>query len=153
MPLKIISGAQTGVDRAALDAALALGLACGGTVPSGRLAEDGRVPERYPVAECASSDYAVRTERNVLDADATLILCRGELSGGTRLTLELARRHVKPFAVVDLRTAGAVARVRSFLEAARPSVLNVAGPRESNAPGIHAEVQRLLMEALAGWAA
>src|SRR3989344_782830 len=100
--MKIISGGQTGVDRAALDAALELGLPCGGIVPKGRLAEDGRIPERYPVQECDSEDYVVRTELNVIHSDATLILNRGEISGGTLITAQFCRKHKKPFHVIPM---------------------------------------------------
>ncbi|MFH2203602.1 MAG: putative molybdenum carrier protein [Elusimicrobiota bacterium] len=146
--MKIISGAQTGVDRGALDAALELGLSCGGTVPRGRRAEDGRVPERYPVTEGVSAQYPERTERNVVDADATLILSAGEPSGGTLLTLELAKRHGRPFCVVDPREAQAAQKVRTFLERERPAVLNVAGPRESSQPGAQKITCALLIEVL-----
>jgi hypothetical protein len=78
-PSKIISGGQTGVDRAALDAAIELGIPHGGHCPRGRRAEDGRIPDRYQLTETDSAQYRVRTERNVLDADATLILCRGRM--------------------------------------------------------------------------
>lgn len=146
--MRIISGGQTGVDRAALDAAQELGLPCGGTVPKGRLAEDGRVPDRYPVQECDSRDYAVRTERNVLDADATLILTLGEPSGGTRLTLDLAQRRGKPVCVVDLGMKRPADRARDFVSRVKPATLNVAGPRESSFPGIGEKAKRLILEVL-----
>ena len=149
LPARIISGGQTGVDRAALDAALALGIPCGGHVPLGRLAEDGRIPELYPVTECSIVDYPARTELNVVCSDATLILCVGEPSGGTRLTVELCRRHGKPLRVVRLEPPeAAVAQVRAFLDEARPRVLNVAGPRESSRPGIHALALAVLRKVL-----
>lgn len=148
--MKIISGGQTGVDRGALDAALDLGLPSGGTAPKGRRAEDGRIPQRYPLSESPSPDYAVRTERNVLDADATLILCPGEPTGGTRLTRDLARRHDKPFRVVDLGELSPAEAARDFLRSERPEVLNVAGPRESTFPGIGERVRLLLKEVLGG---
>lgn len=146
--MKIISGAQTGVDRGALDAALELNVPCGGTVPKGRLAEDGPVPERYPMTENDSKDYGVRTERNVIDADATLILAGAKLSGGTRFTHELALRHKKPVAVVNIDSAGAAGAVRRFIEIQKPGVLNVAGPRESKRPGIAERTKRILLAAL-----
>lgn len=75
--LRVISGGQTGVDRAALDVALELGLPCGGWCPAGRRAEDGPIPARYPLTETAGADYVERTRRNVVEADATLVLCHG----------------------------------------------------------------------------
>ena len=152
IPERLVSGAQTGVDRAALDAALEAGIPCGGIVPKGRRAEDGRIPERYPVEECESPDYAQRTGLNVLHSDATLILNRGELDGGTLATAEFCRRHDKPYCLVQLDQASAEqasASVRNFLAKARPRTLNVAGPRESKSPGIHQaslEVLRLVFK-------
>jgi len=100
---KIISGAQTGADRAALDAALALGLPIGGWVPRGRKAEDGPIPERYPdLRETDTDDYETRTRLNVQDADATLILSHGLLSGGSKFTEAVARSLGKPVRHVDL---------------------------------------------------
>lgn len=143
----LISGGQTGVDRAALDAALACGLACGGACPVGRLAEDGPIPARYPLQETQSSDYAERTRRNVADADATLIVTDKRLGGGTLLTVDEACRQGKPCLVVDLReqpAADAAEQILAWLGAVRPAVLNVAGPRESQSPGIHAAALSLL---------
>ena len=136
-PAKIISGGQTGVDRGALDAAIALEIPHGGWCPQGRRAEDGPISAEYRLAETGSPEYAVRTERNVLESDATLILCRGRPSGGTELTLRLAERHRKPHLVVDLCNASP-AKVRRWLAQTRPATLNVAGPRESQALGIGA---------------
>src|SRR3989304_5681242 len=99
---QIVTGGQTGVDRGALDAAIARGIPHGGWCPQGRLAEDGRIPDLYQIQENDSPDYTIRTERNVLDSDATLILCRGPLSGGTLLTFHFAKQHQKPCLVVDL---------------------------------------------------
>lgn len=146
--MRVISGGQTGVDRAALDAALELGLPCGGSVPKGRLAEDGRVPDRYPVRECASAEYPVRTELNVREADATLVLADAEPAGGTRFTIGAARRLGKPCCVVRLGEPGAADKARRFLRAHRPGTLNVAGPRESGSPGIGERARRLLLEVL-----
>jgi hypothetical protein len=147
-PSKLVSGGQTGVDRAALDVALAAGLPCGGWVPRGRRAEDGPLDSFYPVRETKSSAYEPRTEANVKDSDATLILMRGEPTGGTKLTLEIAGREGKPYHIVDLkRTHSPLAALR-WLEAKRPSVLNVAGPRESNAPGIYEEAKTFLTHLL-----
>ncbi|MEW5774286.1 MAG: putative molybdenum carrier protein [Thermodesulfobacteriota bacterium] len=144
----IISGGQTGVDRAALDAALALGLPLGGWCPRGRRAEDGTIPPVYSLRETASSGYASRTLRNVREADATLILCRGRLSGGTGLTAALARKLGKPALVVDLAGKPSVRQVRSWARRHRVEVLNVAGPRESKCPGIQRQATRFLLQVL-----
>jgi len=151
--LKIVSGGQTGVDRAALDAALEAGLPCGGFVPRGRLAEDGPIPARYPLTECESEDYAVRTGLNVLGSDATLILYEGELSGGTLLTAGLCRRHGKPVFTLALGREppeAAAERCRAFIRRARPSILNVAGPRESGSPGVYGRSLAVLKRVFAG---
>ena len=147
---KIISGGQTGVDRAALDAARALGLSRGGWCPRGRRAEDGAIPPAYPLRETASRGYANRTLRNVREADATLILCRGGLSGGSGLTAALARKLGKPALVVDLAGQPDAARVLAWARRHQVAVLNVAGPRESKCPGIQGQATRFLLEALDG---
>ena len=134
-PRRVVSGGQTGVDRAALDVAISLGIPHGGWCPRGRRAEDGRIPDRYALREHPSRAYAARTAANVTDADATLILHRGPLGRGTALTGRLARAHGKPSCVVDL-AAPDPARVRDWLAAHDVGVLNVAGPRESERPGI-----------------
>ena len=144
----IVSGGQTGVDRAALDVALALGLTHGGWCPAGRRAEDGRIPDRYLLRETGSPDYAVRTEWNVRDADATLVLCSGPARGGTALTVRLARRHAKPLLIVDLSAPPPPASVRRWLAEHGVVTLNVAGPRKSTAPGAHEHAARYLRTVL-----
>ena len=148
--MKIISGGQTGVDRGALDAAIALDIPHGGWCPHGRLAEDGRIPDRYLLRETDSSEYFIRTERNVLDSDATLILCRGQISGGTELTLRLAERHRRTVLVVDLESSPDPIDVCRWLEEHHVKVLNVAGPRESQSPGIGAAAEEFLRRLLLG---
>lgn len=147
---RIISGGQTGVDRAVLDVALALGIPCGGWCPQGRRAEDGTIEMRYPLKETPWSGYPQRTEWNVRDSDGTLILTRGQPDGGTALTLELARRRRKPVLVVDLAEPVERESVWEWLRSQRIATLNVAGPRESSCPGIYAEalswLQRWLSE-------
>lgn len=149
-PHHIVSGGQTGVDRAALDAAIACGLGHGGWCPRGRLAEDGPIPHRYQLRETRSTKYAVRTGKNVVDSDATLILCRGALSGGTELTARLALQHDRPCLVIDLVGGGLdVEVVRRWLAAHRVGVLNVAGPRESTHAGIGQQAYDFLCRLLA----
>jgi hypothetical protein len=133
---RVVSGGQTGVDRAALDAAIALGIPHGGWCPRGRRAEDGPIPERYAVVEHASPEYAARTERNVIDADGTLVVTIGVPCNGTALTARLAERHRKPCLVVDLDDAPLPDTVADWIATESIGVLNVAGPRESTHPGI-----------------
>ncbi len=147
--MRIISGGQTGVDRAALDVAIALGIPHGGWCPRGRAAEDGRIPERYQLQETDAADYPVRTERNVRDSDATLIVCRGGPSGGTELTLRLAQQRRRPCLVADLDAVASPAAAAEWLRANGVEVLNVAGPRESQCPGIAADAADFLREVLA----
>jgi hypothetical protein len=146
--MKIISGGQTGVDRAALDVALALGLPCGGWCPRGRRAEDGPLPARYPLQETRSSAYPARTARNVRDSDGTLVLMRGQPDRGTALTIGLARRHGKPCHVADLSGSPDAEAVRRWAAAAGIGVLNVAGPRESSQPGIYQQALAFLRTVL-----
>ncbi len=142
--LKVVSGGQTGVDRAALDAARAIGLPTGGWCPRGRLAEDGVIAPQYPLIETPNEDYAERTEWNVRDADATLVLTRGRPSPGTALTIELARRLGRRLLVLDLRDEPDPEAVARFVREATIEVLNVAGPRESQSPGIGAVARAFL---------
>jgi hypothetical protein len=150
-PLKIISGGQTGVDRAALDFALRHGYEHGGWCPLGRRAEDDVIPPAYQLRETDSPAYGERTEKNVLEADATLIVAREqELSGGTAFTRACVERHGRPVLVIyesDGVATGAAALTK-FLKRNKVRVLNVAGPRESQAPGIGRFVIQLLEAAL-----
>ncbi len=119
----------------------------GGWCPRGRRAEDGPISQNYPLAETTSAAYSQRTEANVRDSDATLILSRGRLSGGTALTRDTARTHKKPLLVLDLRTATPDDAV-IWIKRQAISVLNVAGPRESAAPGIYEEASGYLRRVL-----
>ncbi len=141
---KIISGGQTGVDRAALDVGLVVPLPIGGWCPKGRRAEDGVIGSEYPLQETPGDDYEQRTEFNVRDADATLIIAQGELTGGTALTLKLAEQYDRPRLVVDPDAPDACDRILRWLGQAGIKVLNVAGPRESGAPGIYSKAAALL---------
>jgi hypothetical protein len=142
--LKIISGGQTGADRAALDVALTLSLPIGGGCPKGRRAEDGMIPDRYPLTETPEADYDTRTRRNVEDSDGTLILNLGTLDGGTALTVKLARQMGKPCLMVALEDGIEPTAFQEWLDAHPIAVLNVAGPRESKRPGVYAAACRLL---------
>ncbi len=141
---KIVSGGQTGVDRAALDFAFANGIEHGGWCPKGRLAEDGELPDRYCLCETPGSDYRQRTAWNVRDSDGTLILVNRELAGGTLYTLECARKKGKPVMVFSFTEGTAVQEVVAWLEKSGIRVLNVAGPRASSEPAIYAMTMELL---------
>jgi len=149
---RIVSGGQTGADRAALDVALERGLEIGGWVPKGRLAEDGAIPDVYTgLREADSSDPAVRTALNVRDSDATLIVSHGPLSGGSLLTLMEATRLGRPVLHLDVAKvpqAAAVTHLRTWLRAVGPATLNVAGPRASHDPAIAGRVAELLRAVL-----
>ena len=150
--IKIVSGGQTGADRAALDWALANGLPCSGWCPLGRLAEDGVIDTRYPLRECPEPSPAQRTEWNVRNSDGTLIVSlASRLIGGTRLTADLAKRLAKPHLVLakDAGELSAQAEaLRQFITANNIAVLNVAGPRASGEPGIAVHLTALLNTAL-----
>lgn len=148
--MKIVSGGQTGVDRAALDVGMALGFEVGGWCPRGRWAEDGPIPVQYPLQETRSENVHCRTQRNVETSSATLVFTRGAPMGGTRLTVEHAESVRRPLLVVDL-TLGLdpVDEIVAWVERVRPKVLNVAGPRESGAPGIQRQTADLLARVLA----
>jgi len=145
---KVVSGGQTGVDRAALDAARSLGLPHGGWCPRGRRAEDGPIDAGYPLEETPTDDYAERTRWNVRDSDGTLVLTRGRPSGGTALTVGLARRQGRPLLVLDLTARPDAGDVARWIHEAGIGVLNVAGPRESQKPGIYEEARLFLERAL-----
>jgi hypothetical protein len=150
--VRIISGGQTGVDRAAWDVARELRLPFGGWVPGGRTDEIGRIPALYGDLPEASVDPADRTRRNVEQSDATLVICRGRPIGGTATTVQACRALAKPHLVVDLAmesSAEAVARVAGWLADVQPAALNVAGPRASQDPGIYDLAAELLRGVLA----
>ena len=148
----IVSGGQTGADRAALDWALARGRGHGGWCPRGRRAEDGPIPGRYRLRETASEDYRERTEGNVRDSDATVILSlAAELTGGSAFTVELAGVLGKPWLHCSEErdgVAGAATALRELVARHGVRVLNVAGPRASGAPGIERFVAAVLEDAL-----
>lgn len=158
---KIVSGGQTGVDRAGLDAAIEHGLPIGGWCPRGRRAEDGRVPSCYPLTETPARSYAVRTRWNVRDSDGTLIVAMDEISAGTQLTVTCARRVGRPLQIVKLRPDSAQMRltlensrteqiesVVEWIHRHRIRVLNIAGPRGSSHELVYAESRSFVSELL-----
>ena len=143
----IVSGGQTGADRAALDWARQHGTPHGGWCPKGRLASDGPLPTHYHLQETESAGYRQRTKLNVRDSDATLILNTGVLDGGTLQTLRFARTQGKPHLVIQLDNLTldeAAIQVRDWLDEGRFNVLNIAGPREEKRAGIYAGVIALM---------
>jgi len=157
---KVISGGQTGVDQAALRAAIAQGIAMGGWCPPGRRTEDGTVPDTFLLREtpddrspvAPSIPHSQRTEWNVRDSDGTLILFAGALESagaGTRWTAQCALRYGKPTFVADPADLSAVLPVRHWIEAHAISTLNVAGPRESSFPGIGTLAEKFVVSVLA----
>lgn len=144
---RVISGGQTGVDQGALDAAIDGGVDHGGSVPVGRKTEAGRLPERYRMEELSTGNYPDRTAKNVRDADGTLIISHGSLTGGSSLTRQFAERYGRPCLHLDLDQQefdNAVDRVVHWLEKHLIQTLNVAGPRASSDPHIHELTYRLV---------
>lgn len=152
MVLKLISGGQTGVDRAALDVAIELKIRHGGWCPAGRRAEDGIIPRIYQLQETDSRNYAVRTRLNVRDSQGTLILCEGLPTGGTKLTVQFAQQMRKPLLILPLSQDCHGPEVEEWLREHTISVLNVAGPRETTAPGAYARTRTILVRLLADFA-
>lgn len=149
--LRIFSGGQTGVDRGALDAALAAGVACGGWCPAGRLAEDGVIDPRYPLQETNTEATEARTRRNAEEADGTLILDFDPSSPGTRLTREYVIELGKPLLVVERSKMGSdelVDKIVEFVECCDVRTLNVAGPRASESSGAYLRARRLIEQVL-----
>jgi hypothetical protein len=148
--LKIVSGGQTGADRAALDFAIAHGIPHGGWCPKGRKAEDGPIADRYQLHETSRSEYAQRTEWNVRDSDGTVIFSvAAKLRGGSKETAALAQKLGKPCLHLSEKLHGekAAALLRTFMEDNRVRVLNVAGPRGSEEPGVGEFVKSVLQDA------
>tara|TARA_R110001583_G_scaffold195324_1_gene371697 strand:- start:8512 stop:8994 length:483 start_codon:yes stop_codon:yes gene_type:complete len=150
MITKVISGGQTGADRAALDAAIEVSVPIGGTCPSGKKAEDGEIPGYYGLQEI-SGGYRQRTRKNVADSDATAIFYDGFLSGGTELTLQFCIRLNKPYKLIDsslVDAEKAAAVLVEFTDKFQVKTLNVAGPRASNHPGIYEYVKQAIVKTL-----
>lgn len=142
---KLVSGGQSGVDRAALDVALELGIPCGGWCPLGRLAEDGIIASKYPLIETPNPETSERTRWNVRDSDATLILTKGNPTDGTGLTIECAQELKKPYLVVTMPGVLDQAKFEQWISINSVKVLNVAGPRESHEPGVIYKLARMCL--------
>jgi hypothetical protein len=145
--VKIISGGQTGVDRAALDVALKHGIECGGWCPAGRLDEFGRIPNQYPVQELAVGGFTQRTLQNVKDSDGTLIIYPGKLGGGTEQTIRFCVKLQLPHELIDaskFSVQDATKLIAGFVRKQKIKSLNVAGPRQSEWPGGYDYASRAL---------
>lgn len=146
---KIISGGQTGADRAALDFALQNSIKIGGFVPKNRRAEDGRVPDKYSnLTETATRNYAERTELNVINSDATIIVSHGKLTGGSLITKRFAAKHKKPFLHINLSETSietAADKARTWLKITKCKNLNIAGPRASTDAEIYEKTKSFLV--------
>lgn len=148
---KIISGGQTGADQAGLDVAIKLSIPHGGWIPKGRLTEAGPLPESYLLQEMPTTSYPMRTAQNIIDSDATLIFTHGKLSGGSKLTVEGAIKHNKPYLHIDLsqKTAFYFAdMIRMWINDNNIKTLNVAGSRISKDPDIYDATMAVLELAL-----
>lgn len=145
---KIVSGGQTGVDRAALDAAIELDIPHGGWCPKGRIAEDGTLIAKYLLDETETNDYTIRTKFNVRDSDGTLIILRGVAEGGTAMTIEEALESEKPIFIYNLLENEPIEDIIEWIKSNHIKTLNIAGPRESKQPGIYTAAKKLLLRFL-----
>lgn len=141
---RVVSGGQTGVDRGALNAAIALNIEHGGWCPRGRLAEDGPIADSYKLQETDEVEYSIRTERNVIDSCGTLLLFKGRLQRGSLLTYRYTQKHQRPVLRVRLDLPVSISKIQAWLIEHQIEVLNVAGPRASSSPGIEIESQQLI---------
>ncbi len=146
--MKIISGAQTGVDRAALDAALESGIDAGGWCPEGRKSEDGTIPEKYPVQVLKGAGYRQRTRKNVTDSDGTAIIYFGYPTGGTEQTIEFCIKLKKPYVLIDAEEfsiESASNKIALFIEKHSVTTLNVAGPRAGGEPRAYEYAKKVIL--------
>ena len=147
---KIVSGGQTGVDQAALDVAIKLGIPYGGWIPKGRKTENGALPQKYNMQEMPTANYAQRTEKNVVDSNGTLIISRGKLTNGSEYTRKMAMKHHRPWLHIDITKDAkfhAATRIVSWIFDNQIYVLNVAGPRASKDPEIYVDAMNILESA------
>ena len=147
MITKIVSGGQTGADRAALDFAIGHNIPHGGWIPKGRITEDGPLPDNYKLREIETGSYMKRTEQNVIDSDGAMILSHGKLTAGSLLTRQYAKRHHRPWLHIDFNNASiseSVEQIKKWVELHRIKTLNVAGPRASKDSRIYRKTLELL---------
>ncbi len=148
---KIVSGGQTGADRAALDFAIKHHIEHGGWVPKYRAAEDGRIPDIYQLQEMPTYSYSRRTEQNAIESDGTVIISHGKPTGGSSFAVRMAKKHGRPWLHLDMERLSvdkAGWRLQKWIEECAISVLNVAGPRRSTDPSIYDVTIELLEAAI-----
>jgi hypothetical protein len=152
---KIISGGQTGSDQGGLDAAISLNIEHGGWCPKDRHSEDGQIPARYKLKETLSHSYPLRTHKNILESDGTIIFTHGSPEQGSALTIKLCKQAAKPMLWIDLAAQCDdlsfdvdLTRIILWIEENKITILNVAGNRESKAEGIQAEVCNIITQAV-----
>jgi len=148
---KIVSGGQTGADRAALDVAIKFNIPHGGWIAKGRRTESGPLPDFYNLKEMTTRDYPARTRQNILDSDGTVIIARGPLTGGSALTYAFARETGKWVCRINLLeqdTFDAALNLHDFILDKGIRVLNVAGPRAGHDPDIYYDVKSILTAVL-----
>jgi hypothetical protein len=144
---KIISGGQTGADQAALDVAIKLNIPHGGWTPKGRKTEDGPLPDQYQLQEIPTGSYPKHTEQNIINSDGTLIFSHGKLTGGSKLTRDLAAKKNRSCLYIDLTQDTALYSanmIKMWLSDNGIKILNVAGPRASGKPEIYDDVVKVL---------
>jgi hypothetical protein len=149
--MKISSGGQTGVDRAALDVALKHGIECGGWCPKGRMDEFERIPDRYPVKELPNGGFPERTLQNAIDSDATVIFSPGKIEGGTAFTVQCCRDQQRPYVIIDAQELSideAAKAIVSLIQGQNIERLNIAGPRASEWAGGYDHVFAVLEKVL-----
>lgn len=146
---KIISGGQTGVDRAALDVAEEMGIPSGGWCPAGRDADDGPIPDKYPMQETTAYDHTVRTGFNVRDSDGNLMFYRGSLHGGTAYAVEMATRMNRPVKAIDVDAPPSPGEVASWIDENHLRVIHIGGQREATSPGIYQQAYKLIRSIIA----
>ena len=135
--LRMVTGGQTGVDRAMLDFCLDHGISCGGWCPQNRKAEDGTIDLKYPVKELPKASYRKRTAANVKESDATVIIYHNEMDGGTLKSFEFAQKEKRPFLLLDMSVMDpfqASGKLQKFIQRYHPEILNFSGPRHSEWP-------------------
>lgn len=144
---KIISGGQPGVEQAALDIAVRMGIECGGSIPTWRKEEDESIVEKYHLDEMPNTNYARTTEQNVLDSDGTLIISQGDILASSALNRRLAERYRQPWLYIDLNRIAAfqaAEKIAAWIAENDIEILNVTGRHE----GIGLELYRLTSEIL-----